>query len=390
MSARRQIWNEITGAEQHLAAAKEKLFYEEPEKDTPPPVDDTPPPVEDDPPPVDPVDPPPATIYGPTLNLGPIEVIEPDWRTPDKGDGYTVELWKTPRREFKNCRILAGTRCGLIGTTNDKLIGRLLLERCEVTPAWPDLGARWGDRLINIDELIIRACHYHGIEEEHGTYATLLGDALIEDNLFEGIGSQAMQLVDDSDGERSSTPTLPVREGYVQILRNTIRNMGGGTRPSFPITMFFLGSATAQKDVSVIGNHCKVQYPEPLHNSGKDIRSTGFMIMLASQPGQNEYRNVEVRDNVVDLTDTGHPFMKINSVENGEFTGNALYGTVTGDPRHFFHRVELDPTDTQTAKRSKRILWQGNEGNIALCYEGRHIGRVDEDFEIIDGNVRKL
>lgn len=171
------------------------------------------------------------------------------------------------------------------------------------------LTTRWGVRAYDVIDWRFEHCEWRNIPDEHGCYLSAPGSVLWSQCKFEGIGSQAIQVVfrtDPAHVHETSNPALREIGGLQHVVECLFLECGkpSGGRPAYALS-FFEGPKC---DVRI--ERCYVQTRESHHLDHLGMPSSSYgAIMVHDRP------RVEILDTYVDFRRPDRAVIQIWNVE---------------------------------------------------------------------------
>jgi hypothetical protein len=171
------------------------------------------------------------------------------------------------------------------------------------------LTTRWGVRAYDVIDWRFLHCEWRNIPDEHGCYLSAPGSVLWSKCKFEGIGSQAIQVVfrtDPAHAHETSNPALGEIGGLQHVVECLFLECGkpSGGRPAYALS-FFEGPRC---DVRI--ERCFVQTRESHHLDHLGLPSSSYgAIMIHDRP------RAEILDTFVDYRKPDRAVIQIWNVE---------------------------------------------------------------------------
>jgi hypothetical protein len=171
------------------------------------------------------------------------------------------------------------------------------------------LTTRWGVRAYDVIDWRFQHCEWRNIPDEHGCYLSAPGSVLWSQCKFEGIGSQAIQVVyrtDPAHAHETSNPALGEIGGLQQVVECLFLECGkpSGGRPAYALS-FFEGPRC---DVRIERSFVQTRGSHHLDHLGMPSSSYGA-IMVHDRP------RVEILDTLVDYHRPDRAVIQIWNVE---------------------------------------------------------------------------
>lgn len=191
----------------------------------------------------------------------------------------------------------------------------------------PGLGAdqlKWGTREFNAPFRSFIACDFTEIPREHGLYVSNNGSTEVVGCTFLRCGSQGVQFAHRPlPYQQYDADNLPYAEPPSHVVSNShfVDNAYKGDRPSFNLTYFNPG--TSENPGALLVEDCTFvcNWPEPKFYNGRELRSTGAMVvgnMQGNQPlvGNPMMERVTLRNNLYDYTRSDRALVSLRSCED--------------------------------------------------------------------------
>lgn len=210
-----------------------------------------------------------------------------------------------------------------------------LHKKLEVRPGeytWKNIGVapgegatqlKWGAREFNVPFRRFLECDFTGIPREHGFYVSNYEGTEVRDCTFLRCGSQGVQFAhrplpyQQYDGDN-----LPYAEPPTHVVDNChfVDNAYKGDRPSFNLTYFNPGTSENPGTIVVENSTFVCYWPEPKFYNGRELRSTGAMVVGSQQGnaplvGNPMMDSVTLRNNLFDFTGNDRAIVELRSCE---------------------------------------------------------------------------
>jgi hypothetical protein len=204
------------------------------------------------------------------------------------------------------------------------------------------LTTRWGVRAYDVIDWRFEHCEWRNIPDEHGCYLSAPGSVLWSQCKFEGIGSQAIQVVyrtDPAHVHETSNPALREVGGLQQVVECLFLECGkpSGGRPAYALS-FFEGPRC---DVRI--ERCYIQTRESHHLDHLGMPSSSYgAIMVHDRP------RVEILDTFVDYRRPDRAVIQIWNVEEVVIQGCEI------------------PEGEIEIRNCGRVLLRGNKGGARV------------------------
>lgn len=205
-----------------------------------------------------------------------------EWGTTPKDGGGA-----TSNRVFKGERHSARAPGRAVFTTFTEPHRNFIFQDCVFEGAPGADGVvrtRWGIRAYDVMDWRFTRCEWRNLPDEHGCYLSAPGNVTWQKCRFEGIGSQAIQVVFRTDGAgagETSNPSLRNMGGLHHVAESLFLECGkpSGGRPSYAIS-FFEGP---RADVRIEGCYLRTLSSPHLDAEGVPSQSYGA-IMVHNRP----------------------------------------------------------------------------------------------------------
>jgi len=371
---------------------------------------------------------PKASPWSPEFSVRTLSENTPEPPAPEPSDFVALEQIGNSSEQNKDVRLPAvrATRTGraLIGTIGDVKRsdwnmgdGDLLKEnlesvvpegyaqwssnlhkKLEVRPGdytWKNIGVspgegasqlKWGTREFNAPFRQFLECDFTGIPREHGLYVSNNAGTEVRDCTFLLCGSQGVQFAhrplpyQQYDGDN-----LPYAEPPLHIVENChfVDNAYKGDRPSFNLTYFNPGTSENPGTIVVENSTFVCNWPEPKFYAGRELRSTGAMVvsnMQGNEPlvGNPMMDSITLRNCLFDYTKNDRAIISLRSVEELLIEDCVIIARDSGYPL-----VSMDKYIEDVPTKSKVITVRNTyaEGGTGL-----KIRKIDGSTATIDMN----
>ena len=258
-----------------------------------------------------------------------------------------------------------------------------LHKKMEVRPGsytWENIGVspgegarqlKWGTREFNVPFRRFLSCDFTEIPREHGFYVSNYEGSEVKDCTFLRCGSQGVQFAhrplpyQQYDGDN-----LPYAEPPTHVVSNChfVDNAYKGDRPSFNLTYFNPGTSENPGTILVENSTFVCDWPEPKFYAGRELRSTGAMVvgnMQGNAPlvGNPMMDTITLRNNLYDFTKNDRAIIELRSVEELFIEDCCFISRDSGYPL-----VMMDKYIDDVAVKSKRITIRNThaEGGTGL------------------------
>jgi hypothetical protein len=249
--------------------------------------------------------------------------------------------------------------------------GSYTWENIGVSPADGARQLKWGTREFNVPFRRFLSCDFTEIPREHGFYVSNYEGSEVKDCTFLRCGSQGVQFAhrplpyQQYDGDN-----LPYAEPPTHVVSNChfVDNAFKGDRPSFNLTYFNPGTSENPGTILVENSTFVCDWPEPKFYGGKELRSTGAMVvgnMQGNAPlvGNPMMDAITLRNNLYDFTKNDRAIIELRSVEELFIEDCCFISRDSGYPL-----VMMDKYIDDEAIKSKRITIRNThaEGGTGL------------------------
>jgi len=201
--------------------------------------------------------------------------------------------------------------------------GTYTWENIAVAPGPDARQLKWGTREFNAPFRLFNACDFTDIPREHGFYVSNYEGTEVRDCTFLRCGSQGVQFAHRPlPYQQYDADNLPYAESPMHIVENChfVDNAYKGDRPSFNLTYFNPGTSENPGTILVQNSSFVCNWPEPKFYGGRELRSTGAMVvgnMQGNKPleGNPMMERVTLRNNLYDFSKNDRAIIELRSVE---------------------------------------------------------------------------
>jgi hypothetical protein len=236
--------------------------------------------------------------------------------------------------------------------------GKYTWENIGVAPGPGATQLKWGTREFNVPFRQFLKCDFTEIPREHGFYVSNYEGTEVRDCTFLRCGSQGVQFAHRPEPyQQYEGDNLPYAEPPSHVVTNChfVDNAYKGDRPSFNLTYFNPG--TSENPGSILVQDCTFvcNWPEPKFYAGKELRSTGAMVvgnMQGNQPlaGNPMMERIVLKNNLYDYTKNDRAVVELRSVEELVIEDCCFIARDSGYPL-----VMMDKYIEDVATKSKRV-----------------------------------